>query len=94
MPVSIAARAQRSFVAVDDLARHLAAEYADIFGRDGFYLELMDHGLPEQQAMNPKLLRLAAESGLGGIQCLVELLAGTNVLGSAASGAATGNLAG
>ncbi len=51
---------------VDDweLARHLAGEYRDILGKDGFYLELMDHGLAEQTAMNPKLLRLAGETGL------------------------------
>jgi DNA polymerase III subunit alpha len=51
---------------VDDweLARHLAGEYRDILGKDHFYLELMDHGLPEQAAMNPKLLRLAGETGL------------------------------
>ena len=42
-----------------ELARHLAGEYRDIMGPDAFYLELMDHGLPEQLAMNPKLLRLA-----------------------------------
>ena len=47
-----------------DLARQLAGTYGDIFGKDRFYLELMDHGLPEQAAMNPKLLRLAQETGL------------------------------
>jgi len=33
-----------------DLARQLAGTYGDIFGKDRFYLELMDHGLPEQAA--------------------------------------------
>ncbi len=51
---------------VDDreLATRLAGEYGEIFGKDGFYLELQDHGLPEQAALNPKLLRLARETGL------------------------------
>jgi DNA polymerase-3 subunit alpha len=46
-----------------DLARRVTGEYRDILGPDGFYLELQDHGLPEQRALNPKLLRLSAETG-------------------------------
>ncbi len=51
---------------VDDwaAARRLAGEYRDIFGPDGFYLELQDHGLPEQRRLNEQLLRLAPEVGL------------------------------
>ena len=51
---------------VDDweLARKLAGEYGDILGRDRFYLELQDHGLPEQRRLNEQLLRLAPEVGL------------------------------
>ncbi len=51
---------------VDDweAARRLAGEYGDIFGRDGFYLELQDHGLAEQRRLNEQLLRLAPEVGL------------------------------
>jgi DNA polymerase III subunit alpha len=45
-------------------ARRLAGEYKDIFGPDGFYLELQDHGLPEQRRLNEQLLRLAPEVGL------------------------------
>ncbi|MEO7118765.1 MAG: PHP domain-containing protein, partial [Candidatus Limnocylindrales bacterium] len=50
---------------VDDwtAARNLAGEYKDIF-RGDFFLELQDHGLPEQQKLNEKLLRLAPEAGL------------------------------
>ncbi len=53
-------------LAVDDQesARQIAGEHADIFGRDGFYLELQDHGLPEQRRLNEQLLRLAPEVGL------------------------------
>ncbi len=51
---------------VDDWesARRLAGEYGEIFGRDGFYLELQDHGLPEQRRLNEQLLRLSGETGL------------------------------
>ncbi len=51
---------------VDDWesARRLAGEYGDIFGKDGFFLELQDHGLPEQKRLNEQLLRLAPEAGL------------------------------
>ncbi len=47
-----------------DLARNLAGEYSDIFGKDRFFLELQDHGLPEQRRLNEQLLRLAPETGL------------------------------
>ena len=47
-----------------DLARKVAGEYGDIFGKDRFFLEMQDHGIPEQRALNPKLLRLAPEVGL------------------------------
>ncbi|MDQ3871840.1 MAG: DNA polymerase III subunit alpha, partial [Chloroflexota bacterium] len=46
-------------------ARRVAGSYAEIFGKDNFYLELQDHGLAEQRRMNEKLLRLAPEVGLG-----------------------------
>jgi DNA polymerase III subunit alpha len=47
-----------------ELARGVAGEYRDIFGPDGFFLELQDHGLPEQARLNGQLLRLAPEVGL------------------------------
>ncbi|MEO5884549.1 MAG: DNA polymerase III subunit alpha [Candidatus Limnocylindrales bacterium] len=51
---------------VDDweLARKVAGEYGEIFGKDGFFLELQDHGLPEQTRLNGQLLRLGPEVGL------------------------------
>ena len=42
-----------------ELARNLAGEYGDIFGKDRFYLELQDHGMPDQHRLNEQLLRLA-----------------------------------
>jgi len=47
-----------------DLARSVAGEYSDILGKDRFFLELQDHGLPEQRRLNEQLLRLAPELGL------------------------------
>jgi DNA polymerase-3 subunit alpha len=47
-----------------ELARKLAGEYGDIFGKDRFYLELQDHGIPEQRRLNEQLLRLAPEMNL------------------------------
>ncbi len=46
-------------------ARRAAGEYADIFGRDSFFLELQDHGLADQRRVNPELIALARELGLG-----------------------------
>ena len=39
-------------------AEEVIKEYRDIFG-DDFYLEMMDHGLPEQKEVNKVLLRLS-----------------------------------
>ncbi len=36
-----------------------AARFQDIFGRDNFFIELQDHGIPEQRATNPQLLEIA-----------------------------------
>jgi DNA polymerase-3 subunit alpha len=33
-------------------AEAVAMRYAELFGKDGFYLELQDHGIPEQKAAN------------------------------------------
>jgi DNA polymerase-3 subunit alpha len=41
-----------------------AAEYRDIFGRDNFYCELMDHGLGIERRAREDLLRLAERLGL------------------------------
>jgi DNA polymerase-3 subunit alpha len=47
-----------------ELARTVAGEYRDIFGTGRFFLELQDHGLPEQRRLNEQLLRLAPELDL------------------------------
>jgi DNA polymerase-3 subunit alpha len=46
-------------------AEALAREYAAIFGPDNFFIELQDHGLPEQKTVNPMLAALAAKIGVG-----------------------------
>ena len=45
-------------------ARRLAGAYGDIFGPGNFFLELQDHGLPEQRRLNERLRRLGPETGL------------------------------
>ena len=39
-------------------------EMQDLFGPDSFYVELQDHGLPEQRAAMPEALRLARRLGI------------------------------
>jgi DNA polymerase-3 subunit alpha len=39
-------------------------EFAELFGKDRFYLELMNHGLEEQRRVNQGLLRLHQRTGL------------------------------
>ena len=41
-----------------------AVELADIFGKDNFYIELQDHGMPEQQQILPSLIKLAEDCDL------------------------------
>lgn len=40
-------------------ALNAAQEMSEIFGEDHFYLELQDHGIPDQKTVNQGLLRLA-----------------------------------
>ena len=47
-----------------DAAKANALELAEIFGEDNFYLELQDHGIPEQRAVNQGICRIARETGL------------------------------
>src|SRR4029078_6907242 len=38
-------------IEASDSARRLAGEYQDILGKDNSYLELQDHGMPEQRVL-------------------------------------------
>ena len=45
-------------------AKAYALRLAEIFGPERFYLDLQDHGIDEQRAVNQGVLRLARETGL------------------------------
>jgi DNA polymerase III subunit alpha len=45
-------------------ARRKALHYREIFGPESFYLELQDHGIPEQAAANTELVRISRETGI------------------------------
>ncbi|CAL9334146.1 DNA polymerase III subunit alpha [Streptomyces sp. enrichment culture] len=47
-----------------DEARQVASAYQDIFGKENYFLELMDHGLPIERDVREGLLRLARELSL------------------------------
>lgn len=41
-----------------------ASEYQNLFGADHYYLELQDHGIPEQKEVNRLLIRMGKELGI------------------------------
>ena len=41
-----------------------ALRYESIFGKGNFFLELQDHGIPEQQMVNQQLMRMSRETGI------------------------------
>lgn len=41
-----------------------ALRYQEIFGRDNFFLEIQDHGIPDQKTVNAAQLRLSKELGI------------------------------
>jgi DNA polymerase III subunit alpha len=43
-----------------EVARRIAQWYKDLFG-DDYYLEIQDHGLPEERIVNPEIVKIAAE---------------------------------
>ncbi len=47
-----------------DAAKRHALALSEIFGPEHFYLELQDHGIPEQTPVNQGIMRLARETGL------------------------------
>lgn len=47
-----------------DEGRKAALRYEKIFGKGNFFLELQDHGIPEQSIVNQQLLGLAEETGI------------------------------
>jgi DNA polymerase-3 subunit alpha len=47
-----------------ETARESAAFYADLLGRDAYFLEMQNHGMPEQLLINEGIRRIASELGL------------------------------
>ncbi len=45
-------------------AKETALKYEKIFGKGSFFLELQDHGIPEQKTVNAQLLRMSEETGI------------------------------
>ena len=45
-------------------AKKAALRYQDIFGKGNFFLEMQDHGIPEQQTVNQQLMRMHYETGI------------------------------
>lgn len=48
----------------DEEAQKAALRYQQIFGKGNFFLELQDHGIPEQHFVNQKLLVLSKKTGI------------------------------
>jgi DNA polymerase-3 subunit alpha len=49
---------------MDEAAEQAALEYATFFGPGNFYLEIQDHGLDQQKAVNPRIIELARKLDL------------------------------
>ncbi len=45
-------------------AKETALKYRDVFGENNYFLELQDHGIPEQKMVNQQLLRLSRETDI------------------------------
>lgn len=46
-------------------AKEIAQRYQNLFGTDNYFIEIQDHGIDEQKRINPMLVKLADELGLG-----------------------------
>ncbi len=47
-----------------DQARENAYRLRDVFGKNNFFLEIQDQGLPIEKGVNPQLVRLSKETGI------------------------------
>ena len=45
-------------------AKAVAYKYEKCFGKGNFFLELQDHGIPDQKTVNTQLLRMSQETGI------------------------------
>ena len=57
----VAVQIRRGFLAE---AREAALRYLDIFGEGNYFLELQDHGIPDQTLVNTELLKMHEELGI------------------------------
>ena len=48
----------------EEEARQACGRFVEIFGRENYFVEIQDHGLPEQRKIIPGLLKLGEEFGL------------------------------
>ena len=48
-----------------DKAKKIGEKYVNLFGRDNFFIEIQDHSIPEQKRINPQLVKLSEELGVG-----------------------------
>ncbi|MBQ7953325.1 MAG: DNA polymerase III subunit alpha, partial [Clostridia bacterium] len=46
-------------------AKQLVQEYISIFGKENFFLEMQNHGIPEEMQVNAQLVNFAREFGVG-----------------------------
>ena len=61
----LAGEVQRNLVrGMYDEAKKVAEKYENCFGKGNFFLELQDHGIPEQRLVNQQLLRLSQDTGI------------------------------
>ncbi|MCI5877110.1 MAG: DNA polymerase III subunit alpha [Lachnospiraceae bacterium] len=61
----LAGEVQRNLVrGMYDEAKKAAEKYENCFGKGNFFLELQDHGIPEQRLVNQQLLRLSQDTGI------------------------------
>ena len=61
----LAGEVQRYIVkGLHEEAKKAALKYEACFGKDNFFLEMQDHGIPEQKLVNTELLKLSKETGI------------------------------
>lgn len=56
--------AQALLAGKDKEALQIVSDYQDIFGKENYYLELMDHGIADQKRQNEKLVELSKKTGV------------------------------
>ena len=56
--------AQTALTKGEDEAIKLALKYRDTFGPENYYIEIMDHGIPEEQAALKVLLEVSKKTGI------------------------------